>query len=248
MQEDVISSVCGTIKLHRDSATGAVLYELEGCGQSAADARGTSMASYIHALFGLLSQAKSRNVLILGGAGGTLATLLVRARAAATVVDIDPKAVELARKYFQLPDSVNYRTMDAEAFLKTSEEHFDAIVLDVFVGNEIPAHLQTANFFAAARARLAQDGVMLANVHLKHDFDDFADRMAAAMRQSWPLVRVLDALGQCPRNAVVMAGQVSQLREPKLLAPPQINPNGIRNELARLAFRPWKASRWDFGR
>ena len=244
----VIHSICGTIQLRKDSASGALMYELEGCGQSAVDADGTSMASYIHALFGLLVQARSRNVLVLGGAGGTLATLLTRARAAATLVDIDPKAFELAHQYFQLPDSVRCHIADAEAFLHTSQESFDAIVLDVFIGNQIPAHLQTRDFFAAAKARLSTDGVMLANVHIKHDFDDFADRMALAMRGSWPLVRVLDAMGQCPRNAVVMAGRVEKLRPPKLLAPPLTNPGGIRTELARLAFRDWKASRWDFGR
>ena len=245
---DVIHSVCGTIQLRKDSASGAVMYDLEGCGQSAADANGTSMASYIHALYGLLSQARSRNVLVLGGAGGTLATLLVRARAAVTLVDIDPKAFELARGHFQLPDSVTCHVADAEAFLHVGAESFDAIVLDVFIGNRIPEHLQTATFFAAAGARLAPGGVMLANVHVKHDFDDFADRMALAMRGSWSQVRVLAAIGQCPRNAVVMAGRVDTLRPPKLLAPPQTNPGGIRKELARLAFRPWKSSRWDFGR
>lgn len=246
--EESFSSVCGTIRLHKDDATGAVMYELEGYGQSAADADGISMASYIHALFGLLSQAKSRNVLVLGGAGGTLATLLVRARAAVTLVDIDPKAFELARNFFHLPASVTCHVADAQAFLQTGTQTFDAIVLDVFVGNHIPEHLQTQDFFAAAQKRLAPGGVMLANVHVKHDFDDFADRMALAMRASWPLVRVLDAIGKCPRNAVVMAGAVEKLRPPKLLVPSSTNPGGLRKELADLAFRTWKASRWDFGR
>lgn len=245
---DVISSASGTIQIHKDPGTGAVTYELEGCNQSAADAEGISMASYIHALFGLLSQAKARNVLILGSAGGTLATMLARGKKAATLVDIDPQAFLLAREYFQLPDSVACHVADAAAFLQSCRESFDAIVMDVFIGNEIPAHLQTAEFFALARPRLSADGVMLTNVHVKHDFDDFADRIAKAMRGAWPDVRVLDAMGQCPRNAIVMAGRVSGLREPALLMPPRTNPGGIRIELERLRFRPWKSSRWDFGR
>ncbi len=245
---DLIPSASGTIQIRKDPATGAVTYELEGCNQSAADADGISMASYIHALFGLLSQAKARNVLILGSAGGTLATMLVRAKKAATMVDIDPQAFVLARDYFQLPDSVTCHVADAAAFLQSCRESFDAIVMDVFIGNQIPAHLQTAEFFALAKPRLSPDGVMLTNVHVKHDFDDFADRIAKAMRGAWPQVRVLDAMGQCPRNAIVMAGRVSDLREPGLLMPPRTNPGGIRVELERLRFRAWKSSRWDFGR
>ena len=52
------------------------------------------------------------------------------------------------------------------------------------------------------------------------------------MRASWPLVRVLDAIGKCPRNAVVMAGAVEKLRPPKLLVPSSTNPGGLRKELA----------------
>lgn len=247
-QIDVIASTTGTIQIRKDPATGAVLYELEGWGQSAADANGISMASYIHALFGLLSQTRASKILILGGGGCTLATMLTRARKTAIVVDIDPQAFLLAREYFHLPDSVTCHVADAAAFLEGSRESFDAIVMDVFVGDQIPAHLQTADFFALARSRLAPDGVMLVNVHVKHDFDDFADRIAKAMRGTWPLVRVLDAMGQCPRNAIVLAGRVSDLREPVLVIPPRNNPNGIRTALGQLGFRPWKSSRWDFGR
>lgn len=246
---EVFETGQGVVSIYRDPATGAVLYGLAGWGQSTADTNGIALASYIHALYGLLSQAGARRVLMIGGAGGTLATLLARDRGrTVTVVDTDPLAFDLARRYFAMPDSVVRHVGDGAAFLAADAQTYDAIVLDAFIGDVIPAHLRTPDVFAAMRARLAPGGVVLVNVHLKHDFDDYADTMAKTMKTAWPEVRVLDAMGQCPRNAIVMAGRVAALRPPKLLVAPNTNAGVMKTELALLAFRPWKASRWDFGR
>lgn len=247
-QIEIIETGQGTVCISRHPATGVVLYELAGWGQSTADSRGVSLASYIHAIFGLVMQAKARRVLMIGGAGGTLASLLVRAGAQATIVDSDSLAFDLARRHFAMPASVICHTADGEAFLKAGGESYDAIVLDAFIGNVIPAHLLTPEFFTAMRARLTPGGSAFVNVHVKHDFDDYADMVAKAMKAAWPEVRVLDAMGQCPRNAIVMAGAVSRLRPPRLLTAPNVNAGVMKTELARMAFRPWKSSRWDFGR
>jgi len=247
-QIEVIETAQGPVVISRDPGTGAVLYQLDGWGQSAADHKGVALASYIHALYGLLVQARARRVLMIGGAGGTLATLLVRDRASVTVVDTDPLAPDLARRHFAMPPGVDWRVGDGAAFLADGIGNFDAIVLDAFIGNVIPAHLLTPDFFASMRVRLEPHGVALVNVHLKHDFDDYADRVAKAMHSAFPDVRVLDAVGQCPRNAIVMAGAVNRLKAPRLLVAPAVQASVMKTELARMEFRAWKASRWDFGR
>lgn len=247
-QIEAIETAQGPVIVSRDPGTGAVLYQLDGWGQSAADGRGIALASYIHALYGLVVQARARRVLMIGGAGGTLATLLDRAKVVVTVVDTDPLTLDLARRHFALPDGVDWRVGDGAGFLAASDETFDAIVLDAFIGNVIPAHLLTPDFFAAMRLRLAPQGAALVNVHLKHDFDDYADRVAMAMHDAWPDVRVLDAVGQCPRNAIVMAGAVARLKPPRLLVAPAVQASAMKTELARMTFRAWKRSRWDFGR
>jgi spermidine synthase len=136
---------------------------------------------------------------------------------------------------------------EGEAFLRSEAGVYDAMVLDAFHGETIPPHLLSAQFFQLVREHLTPDGAVFANIRVKHDFDDGADRLAKSMKSAWPDVRVLDAMGICGRNAIVMAGQVSQLREPKLLIRPDANAGVIEAELTRLRFRAWKASRWDFG-
>jgi spermidine synthase len=239
-QLEEIESGYGTINIYKSRSTGALSYELGGCRQSWADGNGTSLSSYIHAIFGLLSQAKARNILLIGGAGGTLATMLARARRKATIVDVNPISFTLAKQYFGLPKTVICHVADGKAFLRSDTNTYDAIVLDAFHGDSIPAHLQSARYFGLVCKHLTSRGAVFANVLVKHDFDDYADRIAKSMSSVWTDVRVLDAEGVCGRNAIVMAGRVSHLRAPYLLVPPATGAGGIDNELARLRFRIWK--------
>lgn len=243
-----IETPFGTIAISRNPATGVVVYAVGGCHQSSADSNGISLASYIHAMFGLLRQAKARNMLLIGGGGGTLGTLLSRAGHSASLVDVNPAAFDVAKRYFGMGDNLVCHVAEAEAFLRGDAGFYDAIVLDAFHGEEIPSHLQTPAFFALLRQRLTPNGAVLANLRVKHDFDDSPDRLAVSMKGVWADVRVLDAMGICDRNAIVMAGRVAQLRPPKLLVRPNINAELIADELGRMQFRPWKSSRWDFGR
>jgi spermidine synthase len=242
-----VESDFGTINIFRSISTGTLIYEQGGCSQSSADGNGTSVASYIHAIFGLLIQAKARDILLIGGGGGTLGTMLAHARRKTTIVDVNPASFRLAKQYFGLPDSVVCHVADGKHFLRNEAATYDAVVLDAFHGDCIPSHLQSARFFELVREHLTPRGAVFANVCVKHDFDDYADRIAKTMRGAWTDVRLLDAVGIHGRNAIVMAGLVSHLRAPDLLVRPQTKADKIDYELARLRFRAWRVSRLAFG-
>jgi spermidine synthase len=242
-----IKTPFGTINIFHNPVTGVTIYDVGGCHQSSADDEGTSLASYIHAIFSLLTQAKAKNILIIGCGGGTLGTMLVRAQRKTTIVDIDPMSFTIARNYFALHPSVVCHVADGETFLRDETQTYDAIVLDAFHGENIPSHLQTPQFFSLVQKRLTPAGAVFSNIRVKHDFDKGPDLVAKSMRTVWTDVRVLDAEGVCGRNAIVMAGQVSKLREPKLLVRPKTDSQVISFELERLRFRAWSVSRWAFG-
>jgi spermidine synthase len=242
-----IETEYGTIRVTRTEATGVLTYEVGGRRQGAADKNGVSLAYYIHAIFSLLTQAGARDVLMIGGAGCTLGTMLARKGRNAAIVDVNPASFAVARQHFGLPESVACHVADGEAFLRARTERYDAIVLDAFHGDDIPGHLLAPEFFRLVRDRLAPGGVFLANVLVKHDFDDAADRAAANMSGAWSTVRLLDTVGVCDRNAIVLAGQVSRLCAPKMLMRPRTDASAIDGQLRRLQFRRWKTSRWDFG-
>jgi spermidine synthase len=183
---------------------------------------------------------------LVGGGGGTLATMLVRAGCNVTIVDINPASFELAKRHFGLPDCVACHVGDGKSFLRSDTASYDAIVLDAFQGDRIPSHLQSLRFFRLVHDRLAERGAVFANVHVKHDLDFYADRFAHGMTKVWKNVRLLDSEGVLGRNAIVMAGDVSHLRAPYMLVPPTSDANRIDKALAAMRFRAWSASRWGF--
>ena len=72
--------------IEQDNATGAVSYWQAADNQSLADRNGVSLADYIHALYGFLRQIGAKDVLMIGGGGGTLATMLSRSGVAVTML------------------------------------------------------------------------------------------------------------------------------------------------------------------
>jgi spermidine synthase len=227
----------GAITILKRTKTGSLLYVQGDSFQSEADENGVSLVGYVHAIFGLVRQAQAKSVLMIGCGGGTLATMLARTGCALTVVDIDPHAFLLARRYFRFPETVTCRVADGCQYLLSEEGAFDAVVLDAFRGGFMPDHLTTETFFALARPRLAASGSMFVNVHVESDLDDASDRVAAAMASVWPNVRILDREGQPHRNAIVMAGNVSVLDRPVLQMRPAIEPGEIIAELDEMRFR-----------
>lgn len=84
-----------------------------------------------------------------------------------TVVEIDPRVVETARRFFKLPDeSGHLRLMigDGHEFVAASNSRFDLIVVDGFDAKGRTGSLDTVPFYAAAGARLTRRGVLSANL------------------------------------------------------------------------------------
>jgi 2-polyprenyl-3-methyl-5-hydroxy-6-metoxy-1,4-benzoquinol methylase len=228
--------------VEQHNATGKVSYWRECSNHSASDREGVSLADYIHAIFGFLAQAKCRDVLMIGCGGGTLATMLHRVGARATVLDIDPASFEIARNYFHMPAEIECHVAEGAAFLRRTRRRFDAIVLDAFADGEIPAQFLTPAFFALAKRKMRPRGALfLANVIVDDDGDRTPDRMARTMKGIWRHVRLLDCDGWLDRNAVVVAGAASRLRRPRLLMPPRHGSAKLARGLKDLVFRALRA-------
>jgi len=224
--------------LAQDNRTGGISYWQAQDHQSMADRHGVSLAEYIHALFGLVRQKRARHVLMIGCAGGTLATMLSRAGVQVTLVDIDPLSFQIARRYFHLPQTVDCYARDGAAFLRRRPVRYDAIILDAFADEIIPPHLLTDGFFRLVKARLNRGGLFLVNIVVMDDDDPTPDRIAGAMKKVWRKVRLLDADGFENRNAVAMGGAVKDLKRPRLLMKPATGAGALAKSLAQLSFRP----------
>src|SRR5258708_36477489 len=80
----------GDILVVRSRADGSYTYLQGGYCQSEVDGDGISLSSYIHAIYGLLTQTNARHILMIGCGGRTCATMLPPGGAAAAGSGVAP--------------------------------------------------------------------------------------------------------------------------------------------------------------
>ncbi len=230
----------GMIRLRYRKRTNSLVYEQKGGNQSAIDEHGISLDSHAHALYGLVMQCPANRILMIGCGGGTLGTMLFRAGRSVSIVDIDKTSFTVAKRYFRLPRAVECHVGDGLAFMQKTRRKFDVVIMDAFVGEAIPDQFTEAPFFAAARRCLRENGLVLMNVCLGKKSDLTADKLAAGFKKAGLRVRLLDSPG-AERNAVVLAGNVTGLRVPRLLVEPTVEARRISSELGEMRFRRQKS-------
>jgi spermidine synthase len=112
------------------------------------------------------------HVLHLGAGALTLARYVAATRPGSQqlAVELDSALLEFVRLRLPRPRTsgggrIRVRVGDARAELEQLPPgSFDLVIADVFAGGRTPAHLTSAEFAAAARRALREDGIFVANV------------------------------------------------------------------------------------
>jgi spermidine synthase len=140
---------------------------VNGTAQSAMDlSTGLSDSEYDRALEWLRAlRPRGRTVLGLGLGAGLLPTALERDGLTVDVFEIDPRMVDMARKWFGYAPKGRVVVGDARAELERGgTRRWDFVVLDAFGAESPPAHLFTEESFAKIRAVMPPDGVLAVNL------------------------------------------------------------------------------------
>ncbi|HEU0177204.1 MAG TPA: fused MFS/spermidine synthase, partial [Blastocatellia bacterium] len=124
-----------------------------------------SYAKYAYGLERLATiKGIPKTVLIWGLGAGVYARAMAEAGSEVTVIEIDPMSEKVAREYFGLPASVKVIIGDARTETSRLTEKYDVIVLDAFSGDSPPFHLLTREAFTDLKKRLADGGLVVANI------------------------------------------------------------------------------------
>jgi len=174
-------------------AGGLRLLESDGTRHGAlALATGEPALSYLAgAQAAWLFQPETESVLVLGLGSGGLGHYLRRRFPAVevTYVEIDPAVPEIARRWFGFETGPGLELVidDARRFVASTARQFDLVYCDTYVGQSVPFHLATREFFSEAAGRLVPGGVVAVNLAgaLEHPF---ARAILRTMRQVFPLV------------------------------------------------------------
>ncbi|HEY5600882.1 MAG TPA: fused MFS/spermidine synthase [Patescibacteria group bacterium] len=95
-----------------------------------------------------VKKSEIKNVLVLGFGAGSVVSVILKnwPSAKITGVEIDPEVIEVAKKHFRLDESVNVVNIDALKFLKKNDKKFDLILVDLYLGENLPSFLTSSEF------------------------------------------------------------------------------------------------------
>lgn len=137
--------------------------------------------------------------LILGLGGGSAAKLVRKfwPEAEITGVDIDPIMVELGKKYLGLSD-INVVIADAQHFLSKTDEKYDLVLVDTYLGYDFPERFEKESFIKSIRSRLTKNGVAVFNRlywaekrPLATKFGDKLDKMFKKVDRVFPEANIM---------------------------------------------------------
>jgi len=122
----------------------------------------------------LLLQPTPSRISMIGLGGGSLAKYCYHHLPTTKVVaiEIDPAVIALRDRFQIPPDDDRFEVIcaDGAEYVKGQDARPDVILVDGFLARGMPAQLGTVAFYSACHARLADDGVLVANF-LENDKD-----------------------------------------------------------------------------
>ena len=120
-----------------------------------------------YSLLPLLFGNPPRSALIIGLGGGIIANQMryFYPEIGVDGVEIDPKVIEIARKYFALTDTVKVFNQDGRIFMNLGKRKYDIVIIDAYTQQVyIPFHLTTIEFFSQVKRGLSNEGILAMNV------------------------------------------------------------------------------------
>jgi spermidine synthase len=164
-------------------------------------------------------QPKIERMLVLGLGGGSTAGYLQRRVPGLRIdsVDIDPAIPEVAERFLMFKPRPEDRVIisDARSFLRGSEERWDLIFSDTYIGLSVPFHLTTVQFLDEVKRHLAPDGVFMLNLAAGLG-DPFSQAMYNTVRDRFQSVYLFRVRGAA--NVLVLAAERPMLQPPQLAA------------------------------
>lgn len=203
--EEVESPVNGKIQVVKSLAFGTYI-QVEGLTQSG----GVVLDVWRTTLKKLKRQSLTVNHCLILGLGGGSAAKLVRKfwpDAKITGVEIDPVMVELGKKYLGLGKvGADVIVEDAENFLLTISHQplvigYDLILVDLYIGHEVPKKFTTEEFIKLVKGLLAKEGLAVFNrlyyVEKRKEAEVFHRKLIHAFKKVRPIYPEANVMYVC---------------------------------------------------
>lgn len=143
------------------------------------------------------------DILILGMGTGTYARQCMKYFDNINIegVEIDQKITDLAREYFELPDSVKVTTYDGRAYLQAIDDKYDVIMVDAYQDITIPFQMSSIEFFTMVKEHLKDNGVMVVNMNMHSEEEgNINDYLSDTIANVFPHVFTVNVNGATNRE------------------------------------------------
>ena len=125
--------------------------------------------SYSRHMMGVLPLIEAPKRILIVGLGGACMQRYLRhllPDVSIETVELDPEIRRIAKEYFSLEEDERQivHISDGRRYIEDSKDEYDIIFLDAFSATSIPYRLVTREFFTAVKSRVADGGIVCANL------------------------------------------------------------------------------------
>jgi spermidine synthase len=211
-------SNCGRLQvIEKDN--GSFRYFLNDCSShNICDIRSNeSVLAYTYMLHGLARgyNPHIKEVLCIGLGVGIVPMRFAREGVRVDVVEINPAVVPLAQHFFDLePARLNLSIDDGRHFVNRCLKTYDAVVLDAFLGDSMPAHLMSREAFRAIQRLLRPGGVLVINSFgdMRSGKDFLMASLNKTLKEVFHVVRIHTTDDDRVKNVYFVASDRSELK------------------------------------
>ena len=109
-----------------------------------------------------------KEILCIGLGGGTMPKFFYRlfAKAKLTVLELNPKVIQIAKHFFKLPSSKRFNILQGDGiqYIKKIDKKYDLLISDAFEDYGLPEEFCTISYFESCRNVLSEKGVFMINL------------------------------------------------------------------------------------
>jgi len=159
-----------------------------------------------------------KNILLLGLGGGTVAHLISENFKGTEIVsvEIDQKMVDIAKEYFDLDNVLNHRIIVDDALRVVIEPetynlhagYFQALYVDIFIGEKYPDLGSSGNFIAAVKRMVTSGGLVIFNRIYITEHQDDVNIFVDSLSNYFSKVKCVIVAGHTNSDNILICGRV----------------------------------------
>ncbi|MBO5925932.1 MAG: fused MFS/spermidine synthase [Clostridia bacterium] len=141
---------------------------------------------------------RSISICILGLGTGTFGEECLKRFNVSSIdgVEIDGKIIDIAYKYFDLPEKINTIEADGRAYIDSTSKKYDVIMVDAYRDITIPFQMSSKEFFISVKNHLTPNGVMVINMNMRsNEKDAINDYLSSTVKSCFSSVYTCNAGG-----------------------------------------------------